>query len=49
VSLVALVLPVAAAAQDWSAEQKEVWDTILAQWEASKAEDLTWPNLSPTR
>jgi len=43
VSLIALVLPVTAAAQDWSAEQTEVWDTILAQWEASKAKDLTWP------
>ena len=36
VSLIALVLPVTAAAQDWSAEQTEVWNTILAQWEASK-------------
>ena len=42
VSLIALVLPVTAAAQDWSAEQTEVWNTILAQWEASKAKDLTW-------
>lgn len=42
VSMIALVLPVSVAAQDWDSDQTEVWNTIVAQWEASKAKDLTW-------
>jgi len=42
-ALIALVLPGSATAQDWGADQTEVWTTIVAQWEASKAEDPTWP------
>ena len=41
-ALIALVLTGSATAQDWGADQTEVWNTIVAQWEAAKAEDLTW-------
>ena len=41
-STIALVLPMSLAAQDWDSDQTEVWKTIVAQWEASKAKDLTW-------
>jgi hypothetical protein len=41
--VIALGLPVTAVAQDWGAEQMEVWNTIVAQWQASKAKDHTWP------
>jgi len=39
---IALVLPMGLAAQEWDSDQTEVWNTIVAQWEAAKAEDLTW-------
>lgn len=42
--LIALGLPATAIAQDWSPEQTEVWNTIVAQWDASKAKDHTWPD-----
>lgn len=42
-SMIALVMPMSVAAQEWDSDQTEVWNTIVAQWEASKAEDLTWP------
>jgi len=42
-ALIVLVLPGSATAQDWGPDETEVWNTIVAQWEASKAEDLTWP------
>ena len=41
--VIALGLPAAAIAQDWSLEQTEVWNAIVAQWDASKAKDHTWP------
>jgi hypothetical protein len=41
--VVAVGLPVGVAAQEWSAEQTEVWSTIVAQWDASKARDHSWP------
>lgn len=41
--LIALGLPVTTGAQDWSAEQTEVWNTIVAQWDAAKAKDPNWP------
>ena len=40
--LIALVLPMSAAAQQWDQDQTEVWNKIVAQWEAAKAKDLTW-------
>jgi hypothetical protein len=43
VLLIALGLPAAANAQDWSPEQTEVWDTVVAQWAATRAKDHTWP------
>jgi hypothetical protein len=43
VLVIALGLPATAIAQDWSPEQTEVWNTIVAQWDASKAKDHTWP------
>ena len=30
--------------QEWSAEQKEVFGVVEAQWKASMAKDTTWPN-----
>jgi ketosteroid isomerase-like protein len=43
-AITCLLLGVAAAdAQDWSEEQMEVWKTVVSQWEASKAQDPTWP------
>ena len=41
--VISLGLPTIAIAQDWSPEQTEVWNTIVAQWDASKAKDHTWP------
>ncbi len=41
--VISLGLPTIAIAQDWSPEQTEVWNTIVAQWDASKAKDHAWP------
>ena len=41
-SLIALILPMSLAAQEWDTDQTEVWNTIVAQWEAAKAKDLSW-------
>lgn len=40
--LIGLVVSAPAMGQDWSPEQTEVWNTIVAQWEADKAGDSTW-------
>ena len=37
-----LALPNLAWAQSWSSEQKEVWDTIRSQWDASMKKDASW-------
>jgi ketosteroid isomerase-like protein len=42
VSMIAFVFPLSVAAQAWDSDQTEVWKTIVAQWEASQAKDLTW-------
>jgi ketosteroid isomerase-like protein len=39
---IVLVLPMSLAAQEWDSDQTEVWETIVAQWEAAKAKDMTW-------
>lgn len=31
-------------AQQWSAEQQEVWTVIQAQWAATMEKDATWPD-----
>ena len=38
--LALLTLPVQA--QEWSAEQREVWDFVSKQWEMEKAGDQSW-------
>lgn len=44
--LFALVLSAPAMAQDWSPEQTEVWNVIVAQWDSDKASDHTWTERS---
>ena len=53
---IALFLPVTAQAQDWSAEQQEVWEAGKACWETEDLETLSacfhddyvgWSNMSP--
>ena len=39
-----VVLPCVAVAQQWSAEQQEVWTVIQAQWAATMEKDTTWPD-----
>ena len=41
-SMIVLVMPISVAAQDWDSDQTDVWNTIVAQWDAGKAKDLTW-------
>jgi len=45
-SMIALVMPMSVAGQDWDSDQMEVWNTIVAQWDAAKAKDLTWTEKS---
>lgn len=51
-AVVLLAFAGAAAAQTWSAEQKEIWEFEQTQWKMSAAKDLSWvdtmvhPNLS---
>ena len=40
--LVALLFPTAGAAQEWDAEQLEVWGVIQAQWTATMEKDASW-------
>ncbi len=40
--VVALVLATPAAAQTWSAEQREVWTFISAQWTAAMEKNAAW-------
>jgi len=40
--VICLALPSQLAAQEWSAEQQEVWTVVLASWEADKSKDLGW-------
>ena len=46
------LLSLGAVAQNWNAEQQEVWNVELQQWKMAAAEDLSWidsmvhPNLS---
>ncbi len=39
-----LVLASPAPAQQWSAEQLEVWDVIQSQWAATMEKDASWPD-----
>jgi hypothetical protein len=41
-ALVAGLVAFGAAAQQWSAEQKEVWDLEQQQWKMAAAKDLSW-------
>lgn len=51
-ALAAATLSQGAAAQNWNAEQQEIWNLELQQWKMSAAEDLSWietmvhPNIS---
>jgi hypothetical protein len=51
-ALAAATLSQGAAAQNWNAEQQEIWNFELQQWKMSAAEDLSWmesmvhPNIS---
>lgn len=51
-ALATALLSFGAAAQNWNAEQQEVWNLELQQWKMAAAEDLSWidsmvhPNLS---
>jgi len=42
VTYVLALLALPAQAQEWSAEQLEVWQTISKQWDKEKAGDNTW-------
>ena len=37
-----LALPAHLAAQEWSAEQQEVWNVIVESWDAIVAKDIDW-------
>ena len=46
VTLMALIILTSSLnSQEWSQSQLEVWRTIRAQWEASKEQDATWPEV----
>jgi hypothetical protein len=51
-AVAAAMLSFGASAQNWNAEQQEVWNLELQQWKMAAAEDLSWidsmvhPNLS---
>jgi ketosteroid isomerase-like protein len=51
-ALAATMLSFGASAQNWNAEQQEIWNLELQQWKMAAAEDLSWidsmvhPNLS---
>ena len=51
-AVAAAILSFGASAQNWNAEQQEVWNLELQQWKMAAAEDLSWidsmvhPNLS---
>ena len=51
-ALVVALTSFGAAAQQWNAEQQEIWNLELQQWKMAAAEDLSWidsmvhPNLS---
>lgn len=42
VALTALLLSLGAAAQQWNAEQQEIWDLEQQQWKMAAAEDFGW-------